>query len=167
MRAVDQTEGEHSMNGFLRFPVETPMRKTFRALVGTTLVAGFTIASAGAASADVVHKNDCAKISESSICDIWWTEGSNPAPVISDAMFHSYDEVAELIDYKTDGKGLYMRLKWTDGGVSYTKEIYNTGGDGHVERRNYNITEKVVVDIKACQTDDGYLLKCEYADIRA
>ena len=143
------------------------MRKTFRALAGATLIAGFTIASAGVASADVGHKDNCAKISGTEICDIWWTKTSNLAPVISEAMFHSYDEVAEVLDYKADGRGAYMRLTWKDGGVSYKKEIYNTGGDGHVESRNYSITENVVVDIKACQTDDGTLLNCVYADIKA
>jgi hypothetical protein len=130
------------------------MRKTLRAVVGAFLVTAFTFAFAGVASADRSWINDCDKEKGeyAAICDIWWTEGSTQAPVIADALFHSWDESAEVNDYKADGKGVYMRLTWTVDGTKHVRHLYSYKGNS---RGNYVIPEGTPVYIHACQTDDG------------
>lgn len=144
------------------------MRKTIRAAVGATLVAGFALASAGIASADQGRVGDCAKISETSICDLWFTHtASGQTTIVSDAVFHAYGEYAVLSDYKADGRGIYMKLTWEIGRTTYIQEIYNTKGAGTAVQKDFSIAEGIVIDFKACQTDDGALLNCVYADMKA
>ena len=145
------------------------MRKTFRALVGAALVITFAFVSSGVASADTKWKNDCAKITETSNCNIWWSSSSSQAPVVGEVFFHSYGEWVELSDYKTDGKGVYARITYTVGGNTYVDHVYSySGSDNNYEKVDYDMPEKTLVHIKGCQTDNGILENtCVYANIQA
>jgi hypothetical protein len=146
------------------------MRKTFRALVGAALVFAFTFVSTGVASADYVHKSQCAKTGENPHCLIWWGISSS-SWLNSDgwAVFTSDGEWLEIQDEAVDGMGIYVRIKYTLGSYTYYDHVYSFSGPSeHREVRNYDLPEGTLVHIHACQTNNGREdINCINANIQA
>lgn len=147
------------------------MRKTLRALVGAALMFAFTFASTGVASAEYeyVHKSRCAKTGENPHCLIWWGIPSS-SWLNSDgwAVFTSDGERLEIQDEAVDGKGIYVRIKYTLGSSTYYDHVYSFSGPSeHREVRNYDLPEGTLVHIRACQTDNGSNDYCINANIQA
>jgi hypothetical protein len=156
-----------------RFPLETHKRKTFRALVGAALVFAFTFVSTGVASADRVRNSERAKTSEYSYCQIWWmsdaTVGNEPLDSVGWAIFTSHGEGLEILDREADGKGIYVRIKYTLGSSTYYDHVYSfSGPSNNFEERDYDLPEGTLVDMRACQTNDGnHSINCRDANIQA
>jgi hypothetical protein len=149
------------------------MRRTLRTFAGVALVFAFTFVSAGVASADRVRNSECAKTSEDSYCAIWWMSDASIGNDILDsvgwAVFTSHGEGLELLDREADGKGIYVRIKYTLGSSTYYDHVYSfSGPSNNFEERDYDLPEGTLVDIRGCQTNNGnHSINCRDANIRA
>lgn len=149
------------------------MRKTFRALVGAALAFAVTFVSTGVAGADRVRNSECAKTSEDSYCAIWWMSdaaiGNDILDSVGWAVFTSHGEWLEVLDREVDGKGIYVRIKYTLGSSTYYDHVYSfSGPSNNYEERNYDLPEGTLVHIHACQTNnDNHAINCRDANIQA
>ena len=131
------------------------MSKILHALVGAILVVGFAMASAGTAGADTGYQDDCTlKLDEHQICRVWWF--NEDLDLVGHVVFHLHDEKLGLVDFKADGRGLFVRISW---GSTYD-QVYNTKGASKAVWKDYNIADGTLVYITACQTDNGKELNC-------
>lgn len=145
------------------------MRKTSRALVGAALAFAFTFVSTGVASADHAHKSACAKTGESPQCRMWW--GARDSDILDSvgwAVFSSNGEWLEIQDEAFDGRGIYVRIKYTLGSSTYYDHVYSfSGASNNYEERNYDLPEGTLVHMRGCQTDNGREFNCIDANIQA
>jgi hypothetical protein len=141
------------------------MRKTLRAFVGAALVFAFTFVSTGVASADSKH-GECYGGSNPR-CEFWWG-ASDLFFSVGWAVFTSDGEVLEIQDEAIDGRGIYVKVKYTVGTSTYYDYVYSyTPPSEHREVVNYDIPEGTVVYLHACQTDNGSTFSCVDRSIKA
>ncbi|MFI1679863.1 MULTISPECIES: hypothetical protein [unclassified Streptomyces] len=93
-----------------------------------------------------------------------WNDHVN-GTLASKGSFTSYDEVVAASDHYADGLGVYIKAE--DSYTGQYIEKWVTGGKGDSWKKNASFPDGRFIDLKVCQTNNGTLMNCLFAEARA